>query len=730
MLKMAVQESEMTDLANKYKSRLKSQLNLEEQQPTLQTGQQAIASRQYAQFKIENMPAELNFFEKACNIAEKTFKIKPDVKTEQQMQENINICHLNVTPTGVMSASIFYPIVIVIIGSLFSFMIFKSFFFVFFFLLGAVASMAIMQKLPEMFADNWRMKASNQMVLCIFYVATYMRHTSNLELAVNFAAEHLAPPLSIDLKKVLWDVETQKYATIRESLDHYFETWRKWNLEFVEAFHVVESSLYETSDDRRLSLLDRSLSLILEETYEKMLHYAHNLKSPITMLHMLGIIMPILGLVILPLVVNFMEGVQWYHLALFYDLALPIGIFYLGKSILGRRPSGYGDTDISQQDPRLKYYENVLIKIGNTQYAVSPLLVTVIIFIVFLIAGLSPIIIRMISPNFDMSFLGLDFLGYRESAKIPGKIVGPYGVGATILSLLIPFGIGLSVGTYFYLKSKNLVKLRDSAKKLEDEFASALFQLGNRVGDGLPIEIACGKVAEIMKGTASGSFFELVSINISKLGMGINQAIFDRKQGALRRFPSNMIESSMKVLVESAKKGPLVVSQALMNVSRYIKEIHRVDERLKDLLSDIISSMKSQISFLTPAIAGIVIGITSMITLIIGKLTEQMKIMQQGGGSTDFGTALNTANFFGDGIPTYYFQIIVGIYVVEITYILIIIANGIENGADSLGERYNIGNSLPKSIFLYTMISLIVMLVFNIVASKIMVTTLTVGVSG
>ena len=49
---------------------------------------------------------------------------------------------------------------------------------------------------------------------------------------------------------------------------------------------------------------------MLEETYEKMLHYAQNLKSPITMLHMLGIILPILGLVILPLVVSFMEAVK------------------------------------------------------------------------------------------------------------------------------------------------------------------------------------------------------------------------------------------------------------------------------------------------------------------------------------------------------------------------------------------------------------------------------------
>jgi hypothetical protein len=714
---------EMDELLRKYRGKLKNEFNpgeSDEKEPTL-------SSRQYTDFKRENVPEELNFLEKACLLAEKIFRITPDKKTEDEIIENTSICHLNITPAGITSASIFYPAVIATLGVLISFVVFQSLFFVIFFIAIAAISMIIIQKLPELIANNWRMKASNQMVLCIFYVVTYMRHTSNLELALNFAAEHLSAPLSTDIKKVIWNVESGKYSSIKESLDEYFESWKKWNMEFVEAFHLIESSLYETSEDRRLNMLDRSLSLILDETYEKMLHYAHNLKSPITMLHMLGVILPILGLVILPLVVTFMSEVKWYHLALLYDIILPIGVYYLGRNMLSRRPTGYGDVDISAQNPKLKYYENLIIRIGRIEYSITPLFVSAVVFFVCLFIGLSPLMIHALAPNFDFPVgKGLEFLGYRNSLSetAPDAIVGPYGIGATILSMFIPLGLGLAIGIYFYIKSKNLVKIRDNAKKLESEFASALFQLGNRVGDGLPIEIACGKVADIMKGTASGSFFELVSTNIRKLGMGIAQAIFDRRAGAITRFPSNMIESSMKVLVESAKKGPLVVSQSLMNVSDYIKQIHRVDERLKDLLADIISSMKSQISFLTPAIAGIVIGITSMITMIIGKLAIQMKQIQESGGGGDIGVT-GLMGMTSDGIPPYFFQIIVGIYLVEITYILIVIANGIENGADSLGERYTIGTDLPKSVILYVVISLIVTVVFNLVASQIMVATLT-----
>ena len=62
----------------------------------------------------------------------------------------------------------------------------------------------------------------------------------------------------------------------------------------------------------------------------------------------------------------------------------------------------------------------------------------------------------------------------------------------------------------------------------------------------------------------------------------------------------------------------------LLNIARYIKEIHKVNERLKDLMADIISDMKNQIRFLAPVIAGIVVGITSMITFILGRLGKNI----------------------------------------------------------------------------------------------------------
>lgn len=725
------EKKNMSDLIERYKQKIEKELG-----PTVREElgrpKEKIITREYLEFKEEYLPGHLTLYEDLCNLSEKFIKIVPEEKKAEEMQESISICHLNITPAGATSFAMVAPLLLIVVMSFLSILFLKSFFFVLFFIILGISLIGPLGKLPSFLANTWRLKASNQMVLCIFYVVTYMRHTSNLELALKFASDHIAPPLSLDIKKILWDIETEKYSTIKESLESYLQTWRKWNLEFIESFHLIEASLYEGDEKVRVATLDKSLDVILTETYERMLHYAQNLKSPITMLHMLGIILPILGLVILPLIVSFLSDVKWYYISLLYNIGLPVLVFYLGKTILSKRPTGYGNTDISEL-PEYKKYGGILFKMGNKEIAISPMYISIIIAFLFLVVGLSPIVLRLfIADEANLGFGGYDetstclkafcLLDYRTSET--GKSIGPFGLGASILSLFITVSVGFSIGYYFQLRSKNVIEIRKKTEELEQEFASGLFQLGNRLGDGLPAETAFGKVSASMQGTVSGSFFQIVSMNIRRVGMGVTESIFDPRHGALVYFPSNLIESSMKVLIESVKKGPKVAAMALMNISRYIKEIHKVNERLKDLMAEVISSMDSQIKFLTPVIAGIVIGITSMVTTILGKLSLQMKAFGATGAEGEAGTALATG-FFGQGIPTYYFQLIVGIYVVQITYILTILANGIENGSDKLNERYLLGKNMVRSTILYCVVALAIMLIFNFIANKIMAISLT-----
>ncbi len=342
---------------------------------------------------------------------------------------------------------------------------------------------------------------------------------------------------------------------------------------------------------------------------------------------------------------------------------------------------------------------------------------------ILLFIGLLPVVLHYGGvAEIELPLVG-NFPGYKEIKGEMGTLsVGPFSNIAAFFSLFIPLGIAVGLGLYYSLFSKGKIEIRKKAVELEKEFAGSLFQLGNRVGDGIPVEAAFENVARNMKGTRSGEFFSVVNSNIRKLGMDVQQAIFHKDRGAMKLFPSPLIESSMKILVETARKGPKVVSHSLTSISSYVSKIHEVAERMKDLLSDILSSMKSQIKFLTPVIAGIVVAIGTMITTIVDILSEKLgEITLEGAGAEAGNLALAIPNLFPPEkiIPPYFFQIVVGVYVVEIVFILTVLSNGIENGVDPLQEAASLGKNLYKSVFLYVIIAFVFMLMFGILATKI-----------
>ena len=113
-----------------------------------------------------------------------------------------------------------------------------------------------------------------------------------------------------------------------------------------------------------------------------------------------------------------------------------------------------------------------------------------------------------------------------------------------MLSLLIPLSLALFFSIAYKAKTKELIKSRNETKELEREFTNSLFQLGNRLGDGTPAEIAFAKVASSTKGQKTENFFALVNQNIQQFGMSVEQAIFNPKRGAIIYYPSAATLSS------------------------------------------------------------------------------------------------------------------------------------------------------------------------------------------
>src|SRR3989339_358823 len=545
-------------------------------------------SREYVQFK-EEMSPEFSRYEKLCNSLGNFIRLKVADKDKKKIERDLEIAHLGVEAGQALTLSIMAFLGVLFFGLLLSiaFTLLSedgNFPYLFFFLMVilSIFSFYFIQGYPSRLAAKWRLKASSQMVPAILYVVIYMRHTPNLEKAISFASQHLQYPLSLDFKKIFYDVSIGKFSTIKESLDNYLTIWEDYSTEFIEAFHLIESSLYEPDNSRRISTLEKALEVILDGVYDKMLKFSHNVRSPLTNIYMLGVVLPTLGLALLPLVSAMIgEYIKWIH-----------------------------------------------------------------VFILF-----------------------------------------------------FPLGFALFFSLVYKSKTHDLMIEREKTHQLESEFNNSLFLLGNRIGDGLPPELVFGRVASSSKGLITEDFFRKVNYNIQQMGMGVEKAIFDPRNGVLVDYPSDLIATSMRVLVESAKKGLKIAAISLMSISTYVKNIQKINYRLRDLLAEIVSDMKSNMTFLAPLLSGIVVGLAAMITGILNKL-DLNELSAGSGGVMNFATILTIFDLT-NMIPPYYLQISIGIYLIQIIFILTGTLVTVDSGEDKLEKTNKTGINLKKGVFLY-----------------------------
>jgi Flp pilus assembly protein TadB len=691
-------------------------------------------SQSYQQFR-ESLTPQYSRYERWCRAFGNLLKINASKKDSARIQKSIDIAHLNVTVSEVLVFAVMFFLfalfggLLLVVGSWLLFLdgdVTKLPLLMFFLVvLFSIFLFFYLYNLPERLATKWRLKASSQMVPAILYMVIYMKHTSNFEKAVSFASQHLDEPLALDFKKIFWDVEVGRFSSVKDSVDYYLECWRDYSLEFIEAFHLIESSLYEPSESRRIAFLEKSLQVILDGVYDKMLKYTHNVKSPLTNLYMLGIVLPTLSLAILPLASTMLQGaIKWYHVIILFDLIIPFFVLYMTGNIIMGRPGGHGDSSLLEKNPLYaKYRSN------------KPFLIAVLIALPFFILGILPLLFAYtplpswlgMQVDYTWKQVGLSFMGPSGIFGITvtnGVIVGPLGILSLILSLFLPFSIALTFIIAYKIKTKDLIKEREKYKEVENEFTSSLFQLGNKLGDGMPAEIAFAKISESTRGTATEGFFRIVNENIQQLGMSVENALFNPRRGAVVFYPSHLVATSMRILIESSKKGLQVAARSLMSISDYVKNIRKIDDRLNDLLADILSDMKSNMTFLAPLLSGIIVGLSGMITAILSNLGSAL-------GKSDLTASSGIGGGFGVGgfmkifdvtamIPPYWIQVAIGFYIIEVVFILTATLVTIKSGKDDLETTAETAANLLSSMTLYLIVALFAVIGLSLLGSVVL----------
>jgi Flp pilus assembly protein TadB len=676
-------------------------------------------SRQYKEYrKEEKQHKELSRYEKLCQRMGSLLNLTGNQTINEKLSPPLRLLNWQVSPGMVLSAAIGVGFFGFIGWSGLTFL--NS-------MLGNIIPFSLMMitavipiglgiytfYLPIFAAKNKVINSSDEIILSILYMVVYMRSSPNLEGAIRFAALNLDGPISQDFKKILWNVEMGENYTVDEALNTYAKAWKNYNEDFIESLDLIRAAVNEANAERREKLLEDSIDKILDGTREKMKHYAQSLKMPVMVLNAMGAMLPVLGMIMLPLISVFMGGaITSMHLFITFNILLPGFLYVFMQRVLSSRPPTVKSETIDDEVlPETGIYT---IEFYNRSFNIPtrPLGAAIFLFIAaYGILGyvIFPFVypIQLSEAPISLSSIPELFQGQNGASPIP----------MLVRSVVITSGLGLGIGVTKYLGSQQRKKAQDHLKKIESQFPTALFKLGNNISGGTPIELALQQAAEASKDLEISNLFTYASRNVTKMGMTFEEALFDSEYGALKQFPSKTIHTVMKAITKSSEKGTKMASMTMTTISRYLEDIHKTQEKLNDMMEETTTTIMLLGYMLAPIISGVAVGMSQTIIISMYRLSSRFEEIQTGASATQGpGTGTDYSSIIGNldaAISPELLQFVVGFYLIQLLYILGAFYTKIQYGEDKTMRNLFTGKLLISGIIFYTITLMVITTVFG-----------------
>ncbi len=599
------------------------------------------------------------------------------------------------------------------------------------------------QSYPTNAADLEKTKALTYVPEMVGYMIMSMKLVPNLEKAVEFSAMHGTGKIANDFKRLLWDVQLGVHTTVSEALDLLAYRWGKYSDEFKQALMRIRASVLENTEAKRYQLLDATMISILESIKNKMEQYARELSQPSVLLFYMGVLLPLILIIVLPVGSAFSGTAMATPLVLIilYNILIPGATLFFAHDVVMRRPPTQEIPKIPDGFPGLPKKNTMIL--GKMQFdirlAVAAILVIGIVGSVFISnQGIPPRILieeeafQLLphdkgleevmakegktadwydndGPYFQQ--LKLKYGEEQANAKFqaekikfflqPENDITPYALSFGLLLTLVG---AASFFIYYSSIYKRMAQL--DILKMESEFKDSLYILASRLGENKPVEEALKHTRSFLPDfKISQRVFGKTIENIELLGMPLHAAVFDSNYGSMRNLPSKTIQTGMKIMVDSVKLGVNVAARTLISLSLQLRNSEKVNQTLKVLISDTTSMMSSMAIFIAPIVLGITTALQKVVMLTLSTIsTSNLDKTLAAIGDTTSSVPLSMPtgfSFGGEGLVSpLEFLLIVGLYVIQLVIIMTYFTTKIQED-NNLLFYINLAKSLPIAIAVF-----------------------------
>jgi Flp pilus assembly protein TadB len=274
------------------------------------------------------------------------------------------------------------------------------------------------------------------------------------------------------------------------------------------------------------------------------------------------------------------------------------------------------------------------------------------------------------------------------------KAVRMSGLFASAINSLntMPLIWGLGGGMVIYYWGSNWFKTeeRKRIKAIDAQLPDALYYMRNVLSEGRPMEEALDFAGSMMGKTPLALQMRAAS-NLIRRRHITTEAVLTGRESPFEK-KSKLLQSTLFMLTAGLRGGIRSAAQTCNVMHNYMRRISKIERSLMEMLSRNLSMMRLTAMIFAPLVGAVITVLFALIVKGMSGATQSTAIL---GFSTM--SAITTPN-----IPTPVLQLILGLYVLGLNFVLVRYVTTIEHGSDSVKLGMDLSTSMATSLLIFT----------------------------
>ncbi len=517
------------------------------------------------------------------------------------------------------------------------------------------ASIALYLYPAHIFYFNRLRSYREEMLRAVLRLSVHISLDMSLDAAFVRAADEVDGLLGDQLTDIKHRLQRKQASSLGEAMQPYVTWWNEVNPVFMKSIKLLQTASL-SSEDQREQILGEIKETMLTNYTTLGKRFAEDLSNNAKKLIGVGVLLPILSLLVLPIISVFLpELVRPQLLAFIYIILFPTVTLLLAMNFSAKRI--HVDT-VRIQDAK--------------EYTPVPDWVYIVCGMIIMLAAIPTIV--EVQTAFGGSGTSIGFLSILRAWS--------FSFGLYVAAKLF---------TWYYTTSNH--ELWEEVRKVEDDLPHLLQSFSTYLSLNKSVENIIPAVAQDYRDFGFTDHpvvraFDQVTNKMATSKKRLADLIEDTIQAII---PSNKVTAIISQILSFSKISQDSATRVSKMIREQVSSLKDLDDYLQTLLADSVSLIKSTILLLAPLLTSSAVTMSVAIVKSLVFITEQFQQLGEAFGLSGLELQLvDTSNI----VPPVIIEAIVGIYLVEILLVLAYFQTLIEVGND----RYKMAESMNSSL--------------------------------